>query len=147
MKYGLLAARLGWTSWHVVSGRGLADGVAVDDEFDTAIALAAFGVVVRSDRLSFAEALSSHRRRLNALFGQKIADAVSAAFGELLVEVIGANAVGVALNLKRESRVSEQDTGDFCELFAGSRLESGASGVDKHVGHVDDEPAGGIACL
>ena len=39
---------------------GFADGVAVDDEFDAAIALAAFGGVVRGYGLSFAEAAGGH---------------------------------------------------------------------------------------
>ena len=36
---------------------GVADGVAVDDELDTAVALAAFGGFVGSDRLRFAKAM------------------------------------------------------------------------------------------
>jgi hypothetical protein len=41
-------------------GGGLADGVAVDDEFDAAIALAAFGGVVGCYGLGFAKAASGH---------------------------------------------------------------------------------------
>jgi len=37
--------------------RGVADGLAVDDQLDAAIALAAFGGVVGGDRLRFAEAV------------------------------------------------------------------------------------------
>ena len=35
---------------------GVSDGVAIQDEFDAAIALAAFGGVIRGDRLRFSEA-------------------------------------------------------------------------------------------
>jgi hypothetical protein len=82
-------------------GRRLADGVAVDHKFDAAIALAAVGGIVRSDGLRFAEAVSGHGRGCHTLLGEEIADAVRAPFGELLVESIGAHAVGVPFNLKR----------------------------------------------
>ena len=39
---------------------GAADGVAVNDELDAAVALAAFGGVVRSDGLRFAEAAGGY---------------------------------------------------------------------------------------
>ena len=82
-------------------GRRLADGVAVDHKFDAAIALAAVGGIVRSDGLRFAEAVSGHGRGCHTLLGEEIADAVRAAFGELLVESVGAHAVGMPFNLKR----------------------------------------------
>src|SRR6267142_875948 len=72
---------------------GAADGVAVDDEFDAAVALAAFRGVVRSDRLHFAEAAGGDGRGGHALLGEKIADGIGAALGELLIEIIAADAV------------------------------------------------------
>ena len=78
---------------------GVADGVAVDDELDAAVALAAFGGVVGSDGLHFAEAARGDVGTGNALFGEKIADGVGAALGELLIEIIAADAVGVAFDL------------------------------------------------
>src|SRR6267142_5034251 len=126
---------------------GVADGIAVDDELNAAIALAAFGGVVRSDGLHFAEAAGGDGRTRDALFGEKIADGIGAAFGELLVEIVAADAVRVALDLKREARMREDDAGDFGEFFARARLERVAAGVKKNVRHVDDEAASGVASL
>src|SRR5713226_7436628 len=125
----------------------VADGVAVDDEFDAAVALAAFGRVVGGDRLRLAEAVSGNGRRRYALFGEKVANGIGATFGELLIEVVAADAVGVALDLERETGMRENDAGNFGELFAGAGLERVAAGVEEHVGHVDDEAAGGVARL
>src|SRR5260370_28619759 len=66
-------------------GSRVADGVTVDDEFDAAVTLAAFGGVVRSHGLRLAEAVGGDGRRRYALFGEKITDGIGAAFGELLV--------------------------------------------------------------
>src|SRR5215813_4050849 len=57
-----------------LSGRcsGAADGFAIDDEFDAAIALAAFGGVVCCDWLRFAKAARSHRACGHPLFGEEI---------------------------------------------------------------------------
>ena len=126
---------------------GFADGVAVDDKFYAAIALAAFGGVVGGYGLRFAEAAGGHRAACHALFGQEIADGVGAAFGELLVELVGADAVGVAFDLEREAFVGEKDAGNFGEFFAGTGLERGASGIEENVGHIDDEAAGGVTSL
>src|SRR6266568_2223979 len=41
----------------------------------------------------------------------------------------------------------EDDAGNFGEFFAGTGLERVAAGVEKHVGHVDNEAAGGVAGL
>jgi hypothetical protein len=48
---------------------GFADGVTVDDEFDAAIALAAFGSVVGRHGLRLAEAAGGHSAAGNAFFG------------------------------------------------------------------------------
>src|SRR6266568_3156144 len=126
---------------------GTADGVAVDDEFDAPIALAAFGGVVGGDRLRFAEAVSGDGRRRYALFGEEIADGAGAALGKLLIEFVAADAVGVALDLEQEAGMREDDAGNFGEFFAGAGLERVAAGVEKHVRHVDDKAAGGVAGL
>lgn len=60
--------------------RGAADGLTVDDEFDAAIALAAFWCFVGSDGLRFAKAASGDRRTGHTLFRKKIADGIGAAF-------------------------------------------------------------------
>jgi hypothetical protein len=133
--------------WRGGGRGGAADGVAVDDEFDAAVALAAFGGVVGSDWLHFAEAAGGDGGTGHALLGQEVTDGVGAAFGELLVEVIAADTVGVAFDLEREAGMREDDTGNFGELFAGAGLECVAAGVKEHIGHVDDEAAGGVARL
>src|SRR6266853_37770 len=126
---------------------GVADGVAVDDEFDAAIALAAFGRVVGGDGLRLAEAVSGDGRRGYTLLREKVENGIGAAFRELLIEIVAADAVGVAFDLERETGMSEDDAGNFGEFFAGTGLEGVAAGVEEHVGHVDDEAASGVAGL
>src|SRR5437016_6963780 len=82
---------------------GVADGVTVDDELDAAVALAAFGGVIGSDGLVLAEAAGGNGRTGDALLGEKIADGIGAAFGELLIEILAADAVGVTFDLEREA--------------------------------------------
>ena len=109
--------------------------------------MAAFGGVVGGDGLHLAEAAGGDGRAGHAVFGEKIADRVGSAFGELLIEFIAANAVGVAFNLKRKAGMGENDAGDFGEFFAGARLKRVTAGVEKHVRHIHDEAAGGVAGL
>jgi len=47
-----------------------------DDQCDAAIALAAFGIVVRCHGLCFAETMSAHRRRRDALLCEEITHTV-----------------------------------------------------------------------
>src|SRR5258708_11102124 len=55
-------------------GRGrVADGVAVDDELDAAVALAAVGGVIRSDGLGLAEAPGGDKRSRDAMLGVGLA--------------------------------------------------------------------------
>ena len=129
------------------SGSGVADGVAVDDEFDAAVALATLGSVVGSDGLRFAKAAGGDGRGGHALFGKKIADGIGAAFGELLIEIVAADAVGVAFDLERKAGMREDDAGNFGEFFACACLEGVAASVKENVGHVDDEATGGVASL
>src|SRR6266851_1112473 len=131
--------------WRGGGDGGVADGVAVDDEFDAAVALGAFGGVVGSDGLHLAEAASGDRGASDALLSEKIADGIGAAFGELLIEIVAANAVGVAFDLESEAGMREDDAGNFGEFFAGTGLERVAAGIEEHVGHVDDQAASGVA--
>src|SRR5215471_3502473 len=128
-------------------GRGVSDGIAVDDELHAAVALAAFSGLIRSNRLRLAEAASSDRRSWYAVCRKKFADGVSAAFGELLIEFVAADAVGVPLDLQRETRMREQNTGNLCELLARAGLQRKAASVKKYVGHIHDKTARGIARL
>src|SRR5260370_12073964 len=108
---------------------GTADGVAVDDELDAPVALAAFGGLVGGDRLRFAEAVGGDGRRRHALFGEKIADGVCPALGELLIEFVAAAAIGVALDLEQEAGMREDNAGNFAEFFPGAGLERVPAGV------------------
>src|SRR5260370_11913050 len=76
---------------------GTADGVAVDDEFDAPVALAAFGGLVGGDRLRFAEAVGRDGRRRYTLFGEKIADGAGAALGNLPIEFFTATPFALPL--------------------------------------------------
>ena len=97
--------------------------------------------------MRFAEAAGGDRRSRHTLFGEKIADGIGAAFGELLIEIVAADAVGVALDLERKTWMGEDDAGNLGEFFAGARLERVAAGVKEHVRHVDDEAASRVAGL
>src|ERR1700676_874774 len=120
---GAKKLRLALRNWRVGGGGGVADGVAVDDELDAAVALAAFGGVIGGDGLALAEAAGGDGGGRDALLGEKIADGVGAAFGELLIEIVAADAVGVALNLERKTGMRKDDAGNLGELFAGAGLE------------------------
>src|SRR5882762_1487394 len=126
---------------------GVADGVTVDDQLDAAVALAAFGGVIGGDGLVLAEAAGGDGRTGDALLGKKIADGIGAAFGELLIEIVAADAVGVTLDLEREAGMRKDDAGNFGELLARAGLERVTTGVKEHVRHIDDEAAGGVAGL
>src|SRR5690348_7055466 len=86
-------------------GGAVADGVAVDDELDAAVALAAFGRVIGGDGLRLAEAARGDGRSGDAVLRKKITHRIGTALGELLIEFVGANAVGMAFNLEREAGV------------------------------------------
>src|SRR5215472_3014939 len=124
-----------------------ADRVAVDNEFNTPIALAAFRCVIRSDRLRLAETAGGDGRTGDALLGKKIAHGVGAALGELLIEFVAADTVRMTFDLKGQARMRQQDAGDFCQLLASAGLEREAAGVKEHIGHVHDQAASGVARL
>src|SRR5579859_5768852 len=96
-----------------VAGRRIADGVAVDDEFDAAITLPAFRGVVGCHGLGLTEALCGDAGSGHALLGKEIADGIGAPLGELLVEFVGAYAVRVAFDLHRKAGMREENAGDF----------------------------------
>src|SRR5207245_11206843 len=73
------------------SVRGAADGVAIDDKFDAAVALAAFDGVIRSNGLCFAEAAGGDRGCGHAVLREEITNGIGAALGELLIEFIAAD--------------------------------------------------------
>src|SRR5260370_5287200 len=78
---------------------GVANGGAVDDELDAAGALAAFGRVICGDGLRLAEAAGGDGGGRDALLGEENADGGGAAFGELLIEIVGPGGVRVTPGL------------------------------------------------
>jgi hypothetical protein len=96
--------------------RGLAAGVSIHDQLDAAIALSAFGVVVGGHRLRFTEAVSGHGRSWNALLGEKVTNAIGAAFGGLLVKLVGAGAVCMSFGLKSKARTGEKNAGNLASF-------------------------------
>ena len=84
-----------------VSGadHGVADGFARDDEFDAAVLLAARRSFVRGHRLRFAKPARGDRVCGNALLNEEFPDRGGAAFGELLIIFISADANGLAFDL------------------------------------------------
>jgi len=89
-------------------GSRFSDRVAVDNQFDAAIALAALDSVIGGYRLCFTKATRSHCADGNAFFGKVVANGIRAALGELLIEIVGANAVRVAFDLQRQAFVGEE---------------------------------------
>src|SRR5260370_38199954 len=101
---------------------GVANGGAVDDELDAAVALAAFGSVIGGDGLRLAEAAGGDGGGRDALLGEKVADGIGAAFGELLVEIVAADAGGLAFDLERNARTRANVSGNFGAFFGGHCL-------------------------
>ena len=103
-----------WKEWLLICDGvrrgGVSDGCAVDDEFHAAIPLTAVGSIIRCDRLRFSKAARGNGRCGNSLLREKIAYRIRAAFRELLIEVIGAHAIGVAFNLQTQARMREQNS-------------------------------------
>lgn len=99
-----LLRQCGWCCGRKRGRRGCAwrcgvDGGAVDDDFDAAIPLAAFGCVVGCDRIGFAKPFYRDRRCGNAFLREEIAYGAGALLGKLLVVLVAADAIGVALDL------------------------------------------------
>jgi hypothetical protein len=115
---------------------GAADGVAVDDEFDATVALAASGVSLEATAV-LAEAARDGRRS-HALLARK-SRTESRGARELLIEIIAADTVGMAFDLKRQAGMRENDAGNLRKL---SRAPGPACNCrcQKDVRHVDDGP-------
>src|SRR5208282_4667926 len=83
----------------------------------------------------------------DSLLGKKIAHRVGAAFGELLIEFVAANAVGVTFDLQCEAGMRQKNAGYLGQFFARPGFKRVAAGIEKDVRHVHDQAAGGIARL
>jgi hypothetical protein len=73
------------------------------------------------------------------------ANGVSPLFGEALVELISAYAVGVAFDLKLQARVSQDDSGNLGQLHLSPGLQRVFAGVEQDIRHVDDQAASRFA--
>jgi len=94
-------------------------GVAVDYEFDAAVALAASAVSLEATGCVLPKPRAVMVAGGDAFFGEVIADGVAERRSESCwVEVVGADAVGVAFDLEDEAFVGQEDAGNFGELFA-----------------------------
>lgn len=91
------------------SGGRVSDGVAIQDQLDAAVALAALRRVIGCDRLCFSKPPRGNRRYGYALFREKIAHGTGTLLGKLLVEFIAAHAVRMAFNLKVQAWMGKED--------------------------------------
>jgi hypothetical protein len=91
--------------------------------------LAAFGSVVGGDGRGLAIAVGFDGGGVDALLHEVVADGLGAALGELLIVVVGADAIGVAFDGDMQTGISEYDAGNFGEALAGSgkKLEAAAA--------------------
>src|SRR5437762_3294606 len=92
---------------------GLADGIAINYNFDAPIALTAFRRVVRRYGHRLAETLGARRRQRNALIAEKIAYRGRALLREPLIEIVAADAIGMPFDLQGELGVREQNSRDL----------------------------------
>ncbi len=78
---------------------------------------------------------------------QVITHRAGAVLRQGLIHLIAAHIVGVAADFDVESRVGEQNAGDFRQLLPRTRLQRVFSGVKQNIGHADDEAARAVASL
>ena len=124
---------------------GYADGVTRYHELDAAILLTARGGVVRCDGIGFAHSGGGNVGGGDSLFGQEIAHGIGALLGELLIVVVGADAIGVAFQLELEARICQEDSRDLGHFLAGTGLQGIFVEIEEHVVDVDDQTASGFA--
>ena len=123
------------------------DGFPRYYQLDAAIELAAGGVGVGGYWLRFAEAVRGDRVWRQVLGYQVAADGLGSPLGEALVHFVAADAIGVAFDFELQTRMSQDNAGDLRQLLSGAGLERVFAGVEQDVGHVDDQPAGGLTRL
>ncbi len=109
--------------------------------------LSAGGGVVPSDRAILTESHGAHAGLRNALLKQVVANRIGALFRKPLIVVVGADTVGVALQLDLQSGIGEQDAGNLGELLAGAGFESVAVEVEQDIVDIDDQATGGFPGL
>src|SRR5215510_14830780 len=115
----------------------------VDYDLDAAVHLAPGGRVVGGDRFGFAEAADGFDAfGLDSGRGQVRAHRLGAVQGELVVQLVRADRIGVALDFERQlAWLGEQYAGQFAQLLSRGRFERGPAGVEEHVAEIDYETA------
>ena len=114
-----------------------ADDFAGYHQFYATILLAAFRSFIGRDGPGLAEARRSRGRFWNSLLRQITPHALGALLGKLLIERFGPDAVGITFNGQPQSRIRENNAGDFGQLFTGQWAKRVFSGIEQHVGHID----------
>jgi len=94
---------------------------ARDNQFHAPILLPARVGLVRSHRLSFSKAFCRNLLHRNSRMGQVIAHSRGALFGELLVVIVAAHAVGMAFHIQLQTRVPRDDARHSGQLLTCSR--------------------------
>ena len=101
----------------------VADGFAGDEKFHSPVLLTTCGVIVGGYRQGVAETSGGNRIRRDSLLHQVVAHRAGTILRQRLVHGIAADIVRIAADFNVESRVGEQDSGDFRQFLARSRLQ------------------------
>src|SRR5579872_1103847 len=125
----------------------VADGVAGYDQFDSAVLLPSGRAIVRGHGQSIAEAFRAHGIGSDALLYEVSANRTGTILRQSLVHDIAADVIGVSTDFDIETRVGEQDAGNFGQLLARTRCQGILSSVKKHIGHADDKTSCCITSL
>ena len=80
--------------------------------------------------------MSFHGGGVDSLLNEIIADGLGAMLGELLIVVVGADAVGVAFDGDVQRGLGEDDAGNFGEALTGSREQFEAAAAEQDVRHI-----------
>jgi hypothetical protein len=100
----------------------VADGFAGNEKFHSAVLLSSRGVIVRSYCQGVAKTFGCNRISRDSLLHQIVAHRGSAVLREGLIHLVAADLVGIAADFDVESRIGQQNTGDFCQLLPSTRL-------------------------
>ena len=105
-------------------------------QFDTPVLLAARISVVVGNRLKLAIALVGQAVLVDAVFDEVVVDRLGTLLGELLVVLLGADAVGVAADLDFDLRVLDKPVDDLVEIALGLRTDVELIELEQGVGEI-----------
>src|SRR5580704_17000174 len=125
----------------------VADGVAGHKKLHSPVLLPAGGVIVGGYRQSVAEAFCADGIARYAFLHQVIAHRSGPVLRQGLIHGIAADVIGISADFNVESRICQQNAGDFCQLLPRTRLQRKFPGVKQNIGHTDDQPARAVASL